>query len=238
MFPNIPLDTTNNMGRPKGSTNGAKAQKRKMDKDPNKPKRPTSAYFYFVADKREEYKAAGKKITKVAEWTKEVSALWREIDPEDKKEFEKMAAKDKARYDQQMAAYKGVDADKPKRGQSAYFLFLADFRAKNKGVFEDNKELLTEAGAEWKSLSSAEKKPYEKAAAIEKEKYEERLVDYKAKSAGKAAEAAKAKKAKLEEEANGKSEEEDEEEEDEEEEEEEGEEEEDEEEEEEEEDDE
>ena len=86
-------------GRPKGSTNGAK---RKLAKDPNKPKRPTSAYFYFVAEKREEQKKAGRKITKVAEWTKEVSAIWREISDKDKKPFEAMAAKDKARYDEEV----------------------------------------------------------------------------------------------------------------------------------------
>lgn len=165
------------MGRPKGSTNGAK---RKMEKDPNKPKRPTSAYFYFVADQRETQKAAGRKITKVAEWTKEVSAIWREISDEEKKPFEVKAAKDKARYDEQMAAYKGKDPNKPKRGQSAYFLFLADFRAKNKGVYEENKDLLRGAGEEWKNLDDEEKKPYEDQAAIEKKKYEVAMADYKA----------------------------------------------------------
>ena len=60
-----------------------------------------------------------------------------------------------------MAAYKGKDPNKPKRGKSAYFLFLDDFRAKNKGVFEDNKELLRNAGDEWKNLDDEEKKPYE-----------------------------------------------------------------------------
>jgi len=170
------------MGRPKGSTNGAK---RKLAKDPNKPKRPTSAYFYFVADKREEHKKAGRKITKVAEWTKEVSAIWREITDEDKEPFAIMAAKDKARYDEEMAAYKGKDPNKPKRGQSAYFLFLADFRAKNKGVYEENKDLLRGAGEEWKNLDDEEKKPYEDQAAIEKKKYEAAMANYKPQAAKK-----------------------------------------------------
>jgi len=181
-----------------------------MNKDPNKPKRPTSAYFYFVAEKREEYKKAGKKITKVAEWTKEVSALWRECEGDDKKKFEKMAAKDKARYDSEMAAYKGKDADKPKRGQSAYFLFLADFRARNKGVYDENKELLRAAGEEWKGLDDSEKKPYDEQAAVEKKKYEAAMKEYKVKLANKA------KKQKVEA-SNGKSEDEEDEEEDEEE---------------------
>lgn len=33
------------IGRPKG---GAKGGRRAAEKDPNKPKRPTSAYFYFA----------------------------------------------------------------------------------------------------------------------------------------------------------------------------------------------
>lgn len=99
-----------------------------------------------------------------------------------------------------MAEYKGVDADKPKRGQSAYFLFLADFRAKNKGVFDENKELLRAAGAEWKDLDDSEKKPYEEGAAIEKKKYEAAMKDYNAKGGSKA------KKQKVEAAKNGKSE--------------------------------
>jgi len=167
------------MGRPKAASNGAGKRKAPAAaKDPNKPKRPTSAYFYFVADQRVTQKAAGRKITKVAEWTKEVSAIWREITDKDRKQFDVKAATDKARYDEEMCAYKGKDPNKPKRGQSAYFLFLADFRAKNKGVYDENKELLRAAGAEWKDLDDEEKKPYDDAAAIEKKNYEAAMKDY------------------------------------------------------------
>jgi len=39
--------------------------KRKPGNDPNRPKRPTSAYFYFVQLEREEAAKRGEKITRV-----------------------------------------------------------------------------------------------------------------------------------------------------------------------------
>ena len=51
-----------------------KVQKRKTNKDPNKPKRPTSAYFYYVARQRQELEKQGKKVTKVS-FTKTVTVL-------------------------------------------------------------------------------------------------------------------------------------------------------------------
>ena len=41
----------------------------------------------------------------VAEWTKEISGYWRALSPAERAPFEKMAATDKARYDQQVIAF-------------------------------------------------------------------------------------------------------------------------------------
>lgn len=44
-----------------------------------------------------------------------------------------------------MGAYKGKspsDAGKPKKAQTAYFLFLADFRVKMKGKGVDHKDII------------------------------------------------------------------------------------------------
>ena len=87
------------LGRPKGSSNSPKKRKAK---DPNRPKRPTSAYFYYVAYQRAELEKQGKKITRVADWTKEVSAKWRELNEKDRKPFDQKAATDKARYDREV----------------------------------------------------------------------------------------------------------------------------------------
>lgn len=186
------------MGRPK------KDGKRKI-KDPNKPKRPTSAYFFYAEACRNELKKEGKKITKVGEFTKEVSVKWNALNPTEKKPYSDKAEKDKARYTAQMAAYKGKvkDVNKPKRPQSSYFLFLHDFRAKMKSANLQHKEILTKAGEAWKSLQPDEKKVYEKKAEIEKQKYEEVMKEYNKSGAAAAAATANAnaKRARLDAEA-------------------------------------
>jgi hypothetical protein len=48
------------LGRPK-----AEGGRKRKAKDPNRPKRSTSAYFFFLSKMREDSKKAGKAITKV-----------------------------------------------------------------------------------------------------------------------------------------------------------------------------
>ena len=81
---------------------GRTKQEKKV-KDPNKPKRPTSAYFYFVAKEREEAKRRGEDISRVAEWTKAISGKWRELTNAQKKPFDAQAATDKARYEKEVS---------------------------------------------------------------------------------------------------------------------------------------
>lgn len=202
------------MGRPKGSSNKT-ATKRKMNKDPNRPKRPTSAYFYYVAAQREEAAKRGESISRVAEWTKVVSAKWRDLTDSEKTPYEKQAKIDRARYESQNAIYKGTqgkDVNKPKRPQSSYFLFLGDFRLKNKSKFDENKELLRAAGEAWKALTASEKKPYEAQAEVLKRQYEKDMKDYNSGKAKKPKiEVAEAKNGRDEEEEEDDEEEEDEE---------------------------
>lgn len=173
----------------------------KRDKDPNKPKRPTSAYFFFAASERVEAKKRGEDISKVAEFTKVVSAKWRELSDAQKKPFEAKAATDKERYNEEMASYvptpgtggkrKQVkDPNKPKRAQSAYFLFLADFRAKNKSKYTHSgghKDLIRAAGEAWNQLSDADKAPFNKQHEAEKAKYEAAMANYAAGGSAKKA---------------------------------------------------
>ena len=84
-------------------------------KDPNKPKGAASAYAFFLQAKRSEAKDAGKKID-FTEFSQECSASWREMDDDDKKEFQELAKKDKKRYQKEMESYvpAGDVDDKPK----------------------------------------------------------------------------------------------------------------------------
>ena len=71
---------------------------------------------------------------------------WNALTVAQKKQFNEKAATDKKRYDTEMSAYTGKpakDETKPKRPQTAYFLFLADYRKKMKGSDMSNKELIS-----------------------------------------------------------------------------------------------
>ncbi|CAD5126091.1 DgyrCDS14259 [Dimorphilus gyrociliatus] len=178
------------IGRPKGAGRTAR------EKDPNKPKRPTSAYFYFAQYKREELARQGKSITRVADFTKEVSAEWKTLSTAARKPFEDKAKIDKERYSSEMSNYKGrkttKDPSKPKRPCSAYFIFLAEFRVENKSKYSEHKDLIKAAGAAWQDMSDVEKKPYEKKAEEEKKKYNEAMATYnKGAAAGPSAKKAK-----------------------------------------------
>lgn len=169
------------MGRPKvdGRPGGKKA------KDPNKPKRSTSAYFYYLAFCREEAKRAGRSISKIAEFTKEASCKWRALDSRGKKPFDDQAAQDKARYDREMAQYGGgrsrqpKDPNAPKKPLTGYFLFLADFRERHRGKDIANKDLLKMAGEEWRELDDSEKMPYEKKSQEGQKQYEINMAAYR-----------------------------------------------------------
>ncbi|ESN95104.1 hypothetical protein HELRODRAFT_87165 [Helobdella robusta] len=152
--------------------------KRKMNNDPNRPKRPTSAYFYFVQLEREEAAKRGERINRVADWTKQVSAKWRTLTNEQKEQFQVLAAGDKVRYSQQMAVYTGKDANRPKRPQSAYFLWLADFRVRVKDKFAEHKDILRAAGEEWRKMTMDDKAPYEQLAEEERKKYDIKIKEY------------------------------------------------------------
>jgi len=92
---------------------GAKAGKRKRTKDPNAPKRSLSGFFFFCHDERSKVKAIHPSYG-VGDIAKELGKRW-EVCP-NKPKYEAMAAKDKSRYEKEMADYKsgGGGAKKPK----------------------------------------------------------------------------------------------------------------------------
>lgn len=173
------------MGRPKGAV-GKNSNKKKKEKDPNRPKRATSAYFYFLQSCREEAAKAGKGPQKISDFTKDCSVKWKALTTTARKPFEEKAEVDKARYAKEMEIYKGksVDPNKPKRPPTAYFLFLADFRVRmaDKGI--EHKEILKLAGEEWRNLTPDVKGPYESKALEESKKYEEAMTQYRKNGGG------------------------------------------------------
>lgn len=79
-------------------------KKKKKTKDPNAPKRPTTAYFYFAAARRPEIREdmGALSVTEVATL---IGQKWRELTDEDKIPYEEQAGKDKARYLKELAEY-------------------------------------------------------------------------------------------------------------------------------------
>lgn len=86
-------------------------RKRKGKKDPNAPKRALSAFFFFCADERPSVRAVYPDYG-VGDVAKELGKRWEVIG--DKSKFEASALKDKKRYEQEMAIYRGAPAKKPK----------------------------------------------------------------------------------------------------------------------------
>lgn len=88
---------------PKGEKGG---KKKKRAKDPNAPKRALSAFFWFCNDERPRVKETIPDSS-VGEVAKELGRRWNECTDDQKSKYEALAAKDKARYEKEMNAYKG-----------------------------------------------------------------------------------------------------------------------------------
>jgi len=178
-----------------------KEKKTKGKKDKNAPKKNSSAYIFFCNDKRSEVKVDHPEL-KNNEILKELGLLWKKFKdekPNEVKKYEKKAADDKERYQEEIKNYVPSDdveeekkdkkprkkkaAGEPKKGKSAYLFFCADERIKLK---EDQpkmeaKDVLAELGARWKLFK--EKNPegvkkYEKIASEDKERYENEMKNY------------------------------------------------------------
>ena len=83
----------------------SKGSKKGAEKDPNKPKRPLSAYMFFSQDWRERIKAENPEAG-FGEVGKLLGAKWKELDEEEKKPYIEQANADKERAEAEKAAYK------------------------------------------------------------------------------------------------------------------------------------
>ncbi|KAK9059868.1 hypothetical protein SSX86_020572 [Deinandra increscens subsp. villosa] len=81
------------------------ATKGKAAKDPNKPKRPASAFFVFMEDFRKQFKEENPNNNSVAAVGKAGGAKWKALSTADKAPYVAKADKRKAEYEKTMAAY-------------------------------------------------------------------------------------------------------------------------------------
>ncbi len=86
-------------------------------KDPNKPKGRTTAYAFFLKDRRSIYKERGEDV-EFGAFTKECSELWKKHSDADKEKFFKQAEGDKTRYEEEMSQYVPSDGYGAKKGRA------------------------------------------------------------------------------------------------------------------------
>ena len=162
-------------------------------------KKATSAYWLWLGENRVSItKAHGLEGKKGSEVTKKAGELWKSLGPADKKKYEDLAAKDKIRYEEEVKTLgkrkierkeddedvkkRKKDKEAPKRPMSAYFLWTQGEREsimKKHGIEKAGTEYTKKAAEEWKSVSDAIKKDYEKKAATAKAQYLKDLEVYK-----------------------------------------------------------
>jgi len=181
------------MGRTKTADQGQKRKK----KDPDAPKRPTTAFFFFVKHCRN---TKCIQAPTVSEFSKACADKWKSLADKERKQFEDSAKKDRARYDEEMALFKPQkDPGKPKKPQTAFLLYVASVRQKLKNDGLANKDILVRAGELWRGLDDTEKEPFDDQAKIAKKKYNEEMEKYNQKQTAAPA----AKKTKKAEPVNG-----------------------------------
>ncbi|WP_342276339.1 hypothetical protein [Spiroplasma endosymbiont of Nebria brevicollis] len=81
----------------KAVKNNATTTKPKKKKDPNAPKGPMNAFFFFLKEKRTEFKAKHPEL-KPAALVKEMNKLWIELEIIDKEQYQELANADRERY--------------------------------------------------------------------------------------------------------------------------------------------
>ncbi|CAL5188261.1 unnamed protein product [Lathyrus oleraceus] len=93
-----------NLLKRKGAGTGTK-QSKKAAKDPNKPKRPPSAFFVFMAEFRETFKKENPNNKSVAVVGKAGGKEWKALSAADKAPYVATAEKKKVEYEKALRAY-------------------------------------------------------------------------------------------------------------------------------------
>ncbi|MFS7994074.1 putative chromatin remodeling & transcriptional activation HMG family [Helianthus anomalus] len=92
-------------GAQKKSNAKLAVKKGKAAKDPNKPKRPASAFFVFMEDFRKQFKAENPDNKSVAAVGKAGGAKWKAMSTSEQAPYVAKAEKRKAEYEKTMVAY-------------------------------------------------------------------------------------------------------------------------------------
>jgi hypothetical protein len=153
------------------------------------PKNPMSGYTCFVRDVRADVKKEcdGKSFAELAAI---VGAMWKNLSPEKRVEYDKAAEQDKKRYELEKARYnlkiqqiqsQSQSTDKrikkrmgPRRAISAYTFYVMEQRSQlgQHHPALTFKEAAQQIGLQWRNLSEDHRVPYKEKAKDDKERYE------------------------------------------------------------------
>eukprot|EP00588_Corethron_pennatum_P011288 CAMPEP_0194282398 /NCGR_PEP_ID=MMETSP0169-20130528/22997_1 /TAXON_ID=218684 /ORGANISM="Corethron pennatum, Strain L29A3" /LENGTH=447 /DNA_ID=CAMNT_0039027695 /DNA_START=90 /DNA_END=1433 /DNA_ORIENTATION=- len=180
---------------------------KKSPRDPNAPKRNMSAYLFYQNAMRDQFKAQNPGMT-FGQLAKYTSAMYAEMQPEEKQAWNARAHADKARYLHELAAYvpapgfdakgdpllpspitvinkgkrikQGRDANAPKRNIPAYLLYQNAMRESFKAQNPGLTfgELAQYTSAMYKTLTPEEKGVWQHKALADKTRYGAEMVNY------------------------------------------------------------
>ncbi|XP_021906257.1 high mobility group B protein 1 [Carica papaya] len=94
------------------STKREAKREKKAKKDPNKPKRPPSAFFVFLEEFRTTFKKENPNVKAVSAVGKAGGEKWKSMTAAEKAPYEAKAAKKKAEYEKLMNAYNKKQNDR------------------------------------------------------------------------------------------------------------------------------
>ncbi|CAM0952889.1 unnamed protein product [Alopecurus aequalis] len=95
----------------RGGESRLSVKKAKADKDPNKPKRPPSAFFVFMEGFRKDYKEKHPNNKQVSVVGKAGGDKWKSLSDTEKAPYVAKAEKLKAEYTKKMGAYNNPQAE-------------------------------------------------------------------------------------------------------------------------------
>jgi len=176
----------------------------KRPKDEKCPKKPLTGYFSWANENRERVKAE-LNTTTLAEITKKLGEMWRELPKNEKSKYDDEYKKKLEVWKKLQTAYKMTseyqefgkslrefnirmthkpfkkDENMPKRSLSAYMLFAGDERPKVVKKNRDAKvtEVMGLIAKAWKDLSEEAKAPYNKKAKTAADKHHREIGKYK-----------------------------------------------------------
>lgn len=163
---------------------------KKAKKEGPQVKRASSAYIHFTTDFRKKLKEKceknGDPLPKANEVAKMAGEQWKKLTPEERAPYDQKAQEDKERYLKECGKFEKKESDKPKRAQTAYFIFLGEFREQMKGKqSEGDQKIPALAGEKWRSMSEKDKEKYKQMEAVAKKKHEAAMEEWRKKNAGK-----------------------------------------------------